>query len=110
VPALDVHTKSPGRGGRLIEQEENIRGCTALQLTRSRGCITNSLALLGLGTWPPLRGAMADVEEVGVDQGMEVVVDTPAWSLLKLPPGAILEVCLQGSSVGLGVGAEERWP
>lgn len=53
---------------------------------------------------------MADVEEVGVDQGMEVVVDTPAWSLLKLPPGAILEVCLQGSSVGLGVGAEERWP
>lgn len=62
---------------------------------------------------------MAEVEEeVGgeapsgtmifaVDEGSEVSRETEQWRRMLIPVGAILEVCIQGSSLGVGAAAEE---
>ena len=42
----------------------------------------------------------------GVDEGEEVVTETPAWDRIWIPVGCILEACLRGSSIGLGT---EEW-
>ena len=42
----------------------------------------------------------------GVDAGEEVVSEHARWDLVQIPVGCILEVCLQGSSIGLGA---EDW-
>eukprot|EP00435_Cladocopium_sp_Y103_P065267 s1586_g27.t1 len=64
----------------------------------------------------PLKGAMARRSRgsgegashlvLSADEGAEVRVCTPEWAALLLPVGAILEVGIHGSSVGLG---QEAW-
>eukprot|EP00435_Cladocopium_sp_Y103_P029335 s1957_g7.t1 len=43
----------------------------------------------------------------GVDAGMDLVIGTNAWEAMKLPVGAIIELCFDGSSAGLGSNTEE---
>eukprot|EP00435_Cladocopium_sp_Y103_P028113 s1612_g7.t1 len=63
----------------------------------------------------PVREAMAPRKIVeagtldpgfGVDEGAEITCGSPEWERMTIPMGCILEVDLQGSSVGLGV---EGW-
>eukprot|EP00435_Cladocopium_sp_Y103_P008470 s2746_g2.t1 len=49
----------------------------------------------------------APVLHFGVDAGMELVIGTDAWEAMKLPVGAIIELCFDGSSAGLGSNTEE---
>ena len=49
------------------------------------------------------RGAGIAPYQFGVDSGEEVVAETPPWDRVRVPAGCVVEVCLQGSSIGLGV-------
>ena len=48
-----------------------------------------------------------DVFDFKVDEGMELLTGSPEWDRMELAVGGIVECCLQGSSAGLGGGAEE---
>ena len=46
--------------------------------------------------------ASAAILYFGVEEGQEVLLGETGWDILNVTPGAVLEVCLQGSSISLG--------
>ena len=52
------------------------------------------------------RADPSTILDFGVVEGEEVEVGQPGWDILTIPVGCVVEVCLAGSSVGLGT---EEW-
>eukprot|EP00435_Cladocopium_sp_Y103_P061842 s163_g23.t1 len=50
----------------------------------------------------PGEKAPSAILEFGVEEGQDVRVGDPGWTLVTIPVGSILEVSLQGCSIGLG--------